>query len=114
MLKRVVQYNKKWVREGHICGDNTNNVSATVFIKDEEWDEVGEFMWKNRDAYNGLAVLPYDCTKYSQPPFQETTEEDYEVRMKNLIEVDLTNLIEGEDATELSNELACSGGLCEV
>ena len=50
----------EWVKAGHRKGANTNNVSATISVKQGEWDLVGEWMWKNKNTFNGLAVLPYD------------------------------------------------------
>ena len=58
MLERVKKVSTEWVRPGHQKGQNTHNVSATVSIREEEWDEVGQWMWDNRDVYNGLSVLP--------------------------------------------------------
>ena len=50
------------VAPGHRKGSNTHNVSATVSLKTEEWETAGEWMWDNRDHYNGLSVLPYDLS----------------------------------------------------
>jgi len=114
LLERVVKYNREWVKAGHIKGDNTNNVSATISIRDEEWDEVGEFMWENKDCYNGLSVLPYDGGTYQQAPFESISVDDFEKRYAKLQDVDLTEILEDDDLTEQSAELACAGGLCEI
>ena len=71
-------------------------------------------MWENRKHYNGLSVLPYDGGTYTQAPFEDITKEQYEEMMKSLTEVDLSNVIEIEDNTNLSGELACAGGSCEI
>jgi ribonucleoside-diphosphate reductase alpha chain len=71
-------------------------------------------MWKNRDHYNGLSVLPYDGGTYVQAPFEDITKRKYDEMTKTLHEVNLTKIIEVEDNTDLSGELACSGGSCEV
>lgn len=114
MLERVKKINMEWVRAAHVTGDNTHNVSATVSIKPEEWKEVGEWMWENRDTYNGLSVLPYDGGTYIQAPFEDTDKETYEKLMKTLTSIDLDQVIEEEDNTDLQGELACAGGACEV
>ena len=93
---------------------NTHNVSATISIKDDEWDDVAEWMWFNRHYYNGLAVLPYDGGTYKQAPFETITKEQYEEMYGLLEDIDLTKVIESEDNTDLSGELACAGGLCEI
>ena len=71
-------------------------------------------MWKNRDSYNGLSVLPYNGGTYKQAPFEDITKTQYNKLVKSLGEIDLTNVIELDDNTDLSGELACSGGSCEV
>ena len=114
MLERVQRWNTEWVRAGHIHGRNTHNVSATVSVKEDEWEGIVEWMWENRDTFNGLSVLPYDGGTYVQAPFEEITKEEFNKRYAALSEVDLTEVVEIDDNTDLSNELACSGGSCEV
>jgi ribonucleoside-diphosphate reductase alpha chain len=114
MLERIRTYSRHWVREGHNDGVNTHNVSATVSIREDEWDEVAEWMWNNRDYYNGLSILPYDGGTYTQAPFETITEERYNEMMKSLTSVDLTKVIENEDNTDLQGEIACAGGVCEI
>jgi ribonucleoside-triphosphate reductase len=114
LLERVKHVSEKWVRTGHKDGNNTHNVSATISVKDNEWDEVGEWMWKNRDYYNGLAVLPFDGGTYKQAPFEDISESTFYRLRKNLTEIDLTKVMEQNDETDLSGELACAGGSCEV
>ena len=114
LLKRVKKVSTQWVRPGHWKGQNTHNVSATITIKEEEWDEVGEWMWENRACYNGLSVLPHDGGSYVQAPFEDCDELMYEQMMNSLKDIDLTNVIETQDNTDLQGELACSGGSCEI
>jgi len=114
MLKRVAKVSNEWVRKGHRKGQNTHNVSATVSIREHEWADVGEWMWENRDVYNGLSVLPYAGGNYQQAPFEDCSKETYEVMLQSLTKVDLNNVYEAEDNTDLSGELACAGGACEV
>ena len=114
MLERVQRWNMQWVKQGHIHGRNTHNVSATVSVKPDEWEGIVEWMWENKDTFNGLSVLPYDGGTYVQAPFEEITEEEFDKRYSALSEVDLTKVVEIDDNTDLSNEIACSGGSCEV
>ena len=94
--------------------NNSNNVSATISIRDHEWDSVGEWMWNNKDHYNGLSVLPYADHTYKQAPFEDITEDEYHELMKSLSNVDLSKIVELDDDTDLSGELACAGGACEI
>ena len=71
-------------------------------------------MWQNRKFYNGLSVLPYEGGSYIQAPFEDSTKEIYEEMMKTLTEIDLSKVVELEDNTDLSGELACAGGICEI
>ena len=83
-------------------------------LKEEDWPLAGEWMWENRKHYNGLSVLPYDGGTYTQAPFEDITKEKYEEMMTSLTNVDLTKIVELEDETNLSGELACAGGSCEI
>jgi ribonucleoside-diphosphate reductase alpha chain len=114
LLERVKRVHGEWIKPGHRTGNNTHNVSATISIREHEWDAVGEWMWENKEYYNGLSVLPYDGGTYIQAPFEDCTKEKYEELMKTLNEVDLSKVIEIEDNTDLSGEVACAGGACEV
>ena len=114
MLTRVKKVAAEWVKPGHRSGSNTHNVSATVSIKKDEWEEVGEWMWNNKEHYNGLSVLPYDGGTYVQAPFEDITEEKYHEMIKSLHKIDLSKVTELVDNTDLSGELACSGGSCAI
>ena len=114
LLERVKKVATEWVKSGHRAGSNSHNVSATISLKQEDWPLAGEWMWENRNYYNGLSVLPYDGGTYTQAPFEDITEEKYNEMMKSLSEVDLSNVMEVEDNTDLSGELACAGGSCEI
>ena len=114
LLERVKKVHGEWIKPGHRTGNNTHNVSATVSIREHEWDAVGEWMWENKEFYNGLSVLPYDGGSYIQAPFEDCTKDKYDELMKTLNEVDLSKVIEIEDNTDLSGEVACAGGACEV
>jgi len=114
LLERIKKVATEWVKPGHRSGSNTHNVSATVSLKEEDWDMAGEWMWKNRDHYNGLSVLPYDGGTYTQAPFEDITKKKFIELEKSLMNIDLFNVTEDDDNTNLSGELACAGGACEV
>ena len=114
LLKRVKFVTDEWVKPGYRKGQNTHNISATVSIKDAEWVDVGEWMWDNRQSYNGLSVLPYDGGTYTQAPFEDCSKETYEVMFSSLQGIDLTKIQEENDNTDLKGEVACAGGACEV
>lgn len=115
-LERVKQFNLEWVAFGHNSGPNYNNVSATVNIKDDEWEEVGQWMWLNRKTYSGISCIPFDGGTYADAPFQSCSEYEYNKRMKYIKDnpIDLTKISEATDNTNLAAELACAGGACEI
>ena len=114
MLERVRKFNVEWVKKGHRKGANTNNVSATVSITENEWEEVGQWMWKNKDTFNGLSVLPYFGGSYIQAPFEDITEEQFNEMASHLHGLDLTKVVEFNDETNLMDQVACSGNQCEI
>jgi ribonucleoside-diphosphate reductase alpha chain len=114
MLERTKRFNLEWVRKGHRKGANTNNVSATVSIQEGEWEQVGDWMWKNRETFNGLSVLPYFGGSYTQAPFEDITKEQFEEMAQHLHSIDLSKIVEFSDETNLSESVACAGGACEI
>jgi ribonucleoside-diphosphate reductase alpha chain len=113
-LERVKKFATQWINAGHNTGDNTHNVSATVSIKEEEWVDVGDWMWANKEYYNGLSVLPYFGHTYKQAPFEDITEEEYNTRLATLHTIDLTKVTELDDTVEFGQVAACAGGACAV
>jgi ribonucleoside-diphosphate reductase alpha chain len=114
LLERVKWFNQNWIKPGHKNGMNTHNISATVSIREHEWDAVGNWMWENKEHFNGLSVLPYDGGTYIQAPFEDITKEKYDQLMQTLHDVDLSKVVEFDDNTDLTGELACAGGACEI
>mgnify|MGYP003150169710 CR=1 FL=1 len=114
LLRRVKKVHQEWVRRGHRKGQNSNNVSATVTIKPDEWEDVGQWMWKNRKFYNGLSVLPHSDHTYKQAPFEDCDRQTYENMLKSLVKIELSEIKEEEDNTDLQGEIACAGGACEI
>jgi ribonucleoside-diphosphate reductase alpha chain len=143
-LERVKKFSQEWIKPGHINGANTHNVSATIsidkdrkypsifktdvitdnhsnpiieeFLEDslDEWEEVGTWMWENREVYNGLSVLPHFGGTYKQAPFEDITKEEYEERIITLKNVDLTKVTELDDTVDFGQVAACAGGACEI
>tara|TARA_R110000824_G_scaffold8737_3_gene39544 strand:- start:8050 stop:9912 length:1863 start_codon:yes stop_codon:yes gene_type:complete len=114
LLERVKRVSLEWVSPGHRRGQNSHNVSATISVKEKNWDEVRDWMWEHRACYNGLSVLPHDGGNYKQAPFEDCDRDTYEKLMHSLKEINLENVIEVEDNTNLTGELACAGGACEI
>ena len=114
LLERVKHFYTNWIKTGHRNGQNTHNISATVSIKQDEWDEVGKWMFKNRKFYNGLSVLPYSDHTYTQAPFEDCTPEKYDELMVSLTNIDLSKIVEMDDQTDLKGEVACGANGCEI
>jgi ribonucleoside-triphosphate reductase len=114
LLQRIKKFNTEWVRNGYRNGSNANNVSATVSIKEHDWTSIGDWMWENKASYNGLSVLPFDNGNYKQAPFEDITKDEFERLEKSLGELDLSNVFEPDDETDLQTEAACAGGACTL
>ena len=114
LLERVKKVNIEWIGTGHVKGVNKHNVSCTISLKENEWDACGKWMWHNKDYYTGIAVLPHDGGTYPQAPFEECSKEKYEELMSYLKDIDLTEVVEIDDNTDLKDQVACAGGLCEL
>lgn len=116
LLERVKNVSSKWVKMGHTAGTNQHNVSCTISVKDTEWTELTDWMWYNRDFYNGISVLPYfGAAAYPQLPFEDITKEKYEEMLPLLAAVDISKVFEQDgNSIDLAAELACAGGACEI
>lgn len=114
LLERIKRFTQEWIKPAHRSGDNTHSVSCTIEVKDDEWDEVCDWMWKNIEDYNCLTVLPYDGGSHIQAPFESCNEETYNELYKVLKNVDFSQVIEEEDETDLAGEIACGSGGCEI
>jgi ribonucleoside-diphosphate reductase alpha chain len=71
-------------------------------------------MWDSREMYTGISVLPYNGGTYQQAPFEDCTEEEFLTMYDQLAKIDLTEVLEVDDNTEAKDNLACSGGSCEI
>jgi hypothetical protein len=93
-----------------------HNPSATIYVADDEWIAVADFVYKNWDIVGGLSFLPKDNHVYQLAPYEEITKEEYENRKRDLGHMDFSRLViyERDDQTKGAKELACVGGVCEV
>lgn len=113
LLNRVLFYNENWVKPGHRSGIARHNVSCTINYKPEEVQELAEQMWKARDIYSGISLLPFDGGAYQQAPFEDCTEDQYKEYSKLVKDIDFTKIREDEDQTNRLEIVACIGNLCE-
>jgi len=91
--------------------------SVTISVKEEEWMEVGAWVYKNFEWMSGVSFLPYSDHIYTQAPFEEITKEQYDLAMKSMPkEIDWNKLVDFEktDMTTGSQELACAAGGCNI
>lgn len=105
-----------WKRlQTHWC---EHKPSATINVMEDEWMDVGAWVFKNFDYLSGVSFLPYDGGTYKQAPYQEITEDEYYEWVEKHPVPDLNwddlRFYETEDHTTGSQELACTGGACEV
>ncbi len=101
------------VYQEHWC---EHKPSITVYYKEDDFLAVAQWCWDNWDILSGISLLPYDNGTYQQAPYQEITDEQYKELSKAMPKVDWTAFpaYEVEDTTTGSQELACSGGVCEI
>jgi ribonucleoside-diphosphate reductase alpha chain len=71
-------------------------------------------MWANKENFTALSVLPHSEHTYIQAPFEDIAPEHYEELVEHLHNIDLSQVVELDDATDLSGEVACGAGGCEV
>lgn len=114
LFKRTLQYSNDWVSPGHRSGDNKHNVSVTISVKDNEWDNLREQMWNNRENYSGISLLPFDGGSYQQAPFEDCSKETYEKYESMCKDIDLKQIREETDNTNRIENIACGPGGCEV
>ena len=91
--------------------------SVTISVRNEEWLEVGAFVYKHFDEMSGVSFLPHSDHNYVQPPYQDCSKEEYEALLATMPEsIDWSKLseYENEDNTAGSQTMACSGDTCEI
>ena len=98
-------------------GQNTHNISATVSVKEDEWMEVGAWVYDHFNEMSGVSFLPFSDHTYRQAPYQDCTKEEYNELLKTLPEnIDWSGLgeYEKEDQTAGTQTFACTGNSCEI
>jgi len=122
-LEKVLSTQKNWVIPGTARPDSLlgacHNVSNTVHVREHEWDDVMEFVWKNRKFFSGISFIPFDGDKkYKGAPFEAVITDEDEIKWNRIVSnyqlVDYTKMIEKNDNTKFSGVIACSGNSCEL
>jgi ribonucleoside-triphosphate reductase len=89
--------------------------SVTISVKEDEWPEVGAWVWKHFDEVSGISFLPYSNHTYVQAPYTDCSKEEYDDAVSKMpSDIDWSTFVELEDFTEGTQTLACSGGNCEI
>jgi ribonucleoside-diphosphate reductase alpha chain len=98
------------------CGDKGHNQSATIYVREDEWNQVGEWLWEHFEDVTGLSFLPFDGGNYRLAPYEEITEAEYNESVSKMPTVNFDNLTyyEQMDEGHGSMEPACVGGVCEI
>ena len=111
--KNAIEQLENWlVYQRHWCN---HKPSVTISVKDDEWMDVGAWVWKYFDEISGISFLPHSDHSYVQAPYQECTKEEYQALLKKTPkDVDWLSFKEEEDNTEGSQTLACTGNACEI
>ncbi len=101
-----MQYQRHWCE---------HKPSVTISVKEDEWMDVGAWVWRNFDEISGISFLPYDGGTYRQAPYEECSKEVYESLLATMPkDISWDDLNEAEDNVEGAQELACSAGSCEI
>jgi len=115
LMERAAYVYDNWVVPGHIEGPDTHNVSLTVSYKESEWEDIKKWMIDNKERYSGISLLPYSEHTYRQAPFEEITEDVYNLLMKGITYVpDFSTIDFSNTIDERIGEAACAGGACEI
>ncbi len=109
-MNRYLDIMKNW------CSDYGHNQSATIYVKDGDWQKVGQWVWDHFEDIVGLSFLPYDGGNYELAPYEEISEDEYLDSVQDFPQIDFSSLSDYEkiDLGLGSNEIACVGGLCEL
>lgn len=111
--KTAIEQLELWlIYQRHWCH---HKPSITVSVKDEEWPEVGAWVWKHFDEVSGVSFLPFSGHTYRQAPYEDCTKEGYEDMLKKMPKnIDWSMFVETDDNTEGAQTLACTAGGCEA
>ena len=113
-MSAIDQLNMWLAYQRHWC---EHKPSVTINVKDDEWMEVGAFVYEHFDEMSGVSFLPYNEHTYQQAPYQECGKSDYEEMLKLMpAKIDWAKLaeFEKEDGTKSSQTFACTGDVCEI
>ncbi len=93
-----------------------HNPSVTIYVGNDEWIKVANFIYENWDIVGGLSFLPRSEHVYQLAPYEEISKEEYEKRMNEIKHIDFSKLIyyEQEDNTVGAKEYACVSGVCSL
>ena len=105
-LKLWLTYQRHWCE---------HKPSVTVYVKEKDWPSVGAWVWEHFDEISGISFLPWDGGSYKQAPYEEITEDMYDLLKTGMPkEVDWTTFIEYTDNVEGAQQLACVSGVCDI
>lgn len=108
----AIQHLELWLKYKTHYTDH--NPSVTISIKEDEWMDVGAWVYKHFDECTGVSFLPDDGGSYKQMPFEECTKETYEKMRQDRVTINWEDFIEGSDMVEGTQTLACTGGACTL
>ena len=111
--KTSIEQLDNWlIYQRHWC---EHKPSVTISVKDEDWVEVGAWVWKHFDEISGVSFLPHSNHTYQQAPYEDCTKEQYEELLVTTPKsIDWENFKEEEDNTTGAQTLACVSGACEI
>jgi len=111
--KTSIEQLDNWlIYQRHWC---EHKPSVTISVKDEDWVEVGAWVWKHFDEISGVSFLPHSNHTYQQAPYEDCTKEQYEELLATTPKaIDWENFKEEEDNTTGAQTLACVSGACEI
>lgn len=107
-LNLWMQYQEHWCE---------HKPSVTISVRNDEWLEVGAFVYKHFDKMSGVSFLPYSDHNYAQAPYQEISQEEYimvDNQMPEHLKLELLEVYETDDMTTSAREYSCTGGTCEI
>jgi ribonucleoside-triphosphate reductase len=121
-LEIIKSTQENWVNPGKTAYNRkpiNHSVSCTVIVGDDEWDEVAEYLFDNRDYFSSVSLVPQTTDKlYKQAPMEAITTRDEMIHfgtlMNNIVSVDYSKMYESTDNTVRQDVVACGGGVCEL
>jgi ribonucleoside-diphosphate reductase alpha chain len=113
--RRAIEQLKHWLLVDRYWCDH--KPSVTIYVREDEWMEVGAFVYENFDALSGISFFPHSDHVYDQAPYTEIDEDEYQRlldKMPEAIDLSMVSQYESSDQTIGAQELACAGGACEI